>query len=147
MSNRKSKLTMTVTGVNSNMIKIINFLLAVSVLLLISGCVSSGSLTHTQNAPTMEEIYEAHFFTLAYDEKDFVFLHDRDDSSHISEVVVENLEQTFPTLKNPFLVMYVYPHLDAEDGTPIPGYWTTFPMYEQIEFALPGELIDSGDRD
>lgn len=95
----------------------------------------------------MEEIYEAHFVNLAYDEKDFVFLHDRADSSHLSESVVENIEQTFPTLKNPFLVMYVYPHLDAEDGTPIPGYWTTFPMYKQIEFALPREVIDSGDSD
>ena len=95
----------------------------------------------------MEEIYEAHFVSLAYDENDFVFLHDRADSSHLSESVVENIEQTFPTLKNPFLVMYVYPNLDAEDGTPIPGYWTTFPMYEQIEFALPGEVIESGDSD
>lgn len=129
------------------MIKITNFLLAASVLLLISGCMSSGSLTNTQDEPTMEEIYEAHFVNLAYDEKDFVFLHDRADSSHLSESVVETIKQTFPTLKNPFLVMYVYPHLDAEDGTPIPGYWTTFPMYEQIEFALPGEVIDSGDSD
>lgn len=138
---------MTVTDENSNMIKKTNFLLAASVLLLISGCMSSGLMTHSQDAPTMEEIYEAHFVNLAYDEKDFVFLHDRDDSSHFSEAIVENIEQTFPTLKNPFLVMYVYPHLNPDDGTPIPGYWTTFPMYEQIEFALPGEVIDSGERD
>ena len=127
--------------------KINCFLLATLVPLLISGCMSSGSLTHSQDAPTMEEIYEAHFVDLTYDENDFVFLHDREDSSHFSEAVIENIEQTFPTLKNPFLIMYVYPHLDSEDGTPIPGYWTTFPMYEQIEFALPGEVINSGDSD
>lgn len=95
----------------------------------------------------MEEIYEAHFINLAYEKSDYVFLHEREDSSHVSEAVIENTEQTFPTLKNPFLVMYVYPHLDEEDGTPIPGYWTVFPLYEQIQFALPGEETDSGDRD
>lgn len=138
---------MTRTDANSNMNKINCFLLATLVPLLISGCMSSGSLTHSQDSPTMEEIYEAHFVDLTYDEQDFVFLHDREDSSLFSEVFIQNIEHTFPTLKNPFLVMYVYPHLEPEDGTPIPGYWTTFPMYEQIEFALPGEVIDSGDSD
>ena len=138
---------MTATDENLNMTKTTNFFMVVSMLLLVSGCMSSGSISHTKNAHTMEEIYEAHFVNLAYEKSDYVFLHDQEDSSRISESVVDNTKQTFPTLKNPFLVMYVYPHLDPEDGTPKPGYWTAFPMYEQIEFALPGEEIDSGESD
>lgn len=47
-------------------------------------------------------------------------------------------ELLFPTLPNPTLVMYVDPHL-TEDGHPVPGYTTAFPMFERAEYALPGE--------
>ena len=46
----------------------------------------------------------------------------------------------FPRLPNPTLVMYVFPHLAGETGAPVPGYATAFPMYEQVEYALPGEV-------
>lgn len=35
--------------------------------------------------------------------------------------------------------MVVYPHL-ARGTYPVPGYVTTFPMYEQTFYALPGEV-------
>ena len=49
------------------------------------------------------------------------------------------LETRFPHLPNPTLVMYVYPHLSGPGRSPVPGYVTTFPFYERIEYALPGE--------
>lgn len=45
----------------------------------------------------------------------------------------------FKRLPNPDLVMYVYPHLSAGSGYPVPGYSTVLPMYEHVEYALPGE--------
>ena len=36
--------------------------------------------------------------------------------------------------------MYVFPHLAGETRAPVPGYTTAFPMYEQVEYALPGEV-------
>lgn len=48
------------------------------------------------------------------------------------------IEVLFPTLPNPQLILYVFPHL-GEDGAPVPGYATAFPLYEQVEYALPGE--------
>ncbi|MGH7395628.1 MAG: TIGR03751 family conjugal transfer lipoprotein, partial [Candidatus Methylomirabilales bacterium] len=48
------------------------------------------------------------------------------------------IEALFPALPNPQLVLYVYPHL-GEDGAPVPGYATAFPLYERVEYALPGE--------
>ena len=50
------------------------------------------------------------------------------------------IETTFPRLPNPTLVMYVFPHLATEERVPVPGYATTFPMYERVEYALPGEV-------
>ena len=49
------------------------------------------------------------------------------------------IDAIFPRLPNPDLVMYVFPHL-SEQGAPVPGYATSFPMYERIEYALPGEV-------
>jgi len=45
----------------------------------------------------------------------------------------------FARLPNPDLEMYVYPHL-AKGKYPIPGYTTVFPMFESVQYALPGEV-------
>lgn len=51
------------------------------------------------------------------------------------------IQQTFPRLPNPDLVMYVFPHL-ADGNTPVPGYSTVFPFYSQVQYALPGERTE-----
>jgi len=50
------------------------------------------------------------------------------------------IETHFPRLPNPTLVMYIFPHLSGNERTPVPGYVTTFPFYEKVEYALPGEV-------
>ncbi|WP_409160588.1 TIGR03751 family conjugal transfer lipoprotein [Pectobacterium sp. B2J-2] len=52
------------------------------------------------------------------------------------------IQQTFPRLPNPDLVMYVYPHLST-GNTPVPGYSTVFPFYSQVQYALPGERTEA----
>lgn len=54
--------------------------------------------------------------------------------------VHSEIEVLFPTLPNPGLVMYVFPHLAGEEKMPVPGYATSFSMYSKTEFALPGEV-------
>ena len=49
------------------------------------------------------------------------------------------IELTFPRLPNPELVLYVFPHFSPK-GRPIPGYSTSFRLYEKDEYALPGEI-------
>lgn len=44
----------------------------------------------------------------------------------------------FPQVPNPTLVMFVFSHLAGPVGVPMPGYATSFPMYEDIQYALPG---------
>ncbi len=55
------------------------------------------------------------------------------------------MQQRFARLANPDLVMVVYPHL-AKGKYPVPGYVTVFPMYEQTEYALPGEVQEDLQR-
>lgn len=45
----------------------------------------------------------------------------------------------FKRLPNPDLVMYVFPHLGGSEHVPVPGYSTVFPLYEHVQYALPGE--------
>lgn len=52
------------------------------------------------------------------------------------------INNQFPQLPNPNVVMYVYPH-EAGTGynlTPVPGYSTVFPLYQHVYYAMPGEL-------
>ena len=87
----------------------------------------------------MKQIYDRHHEQFQ-DESIFQReLIDFDDTSELKQQVSSEVNSTFPTLKNPMLIMYVFPHVATEDHIPIPGYWTAVPMYERAEFALPGE--------
>ena len=48
----------------------------------------------------------------------------------------------FHRLPNPDLVMYVFPHLAGTDPVPVPGYTTVFPLYQRIQYAMPGERVE-----
>jgi len=45
----------------------------------------------------------------------------------------------FPRLPNPDIAIYVYPHLATKNQVPVPGYATVIPLYERVQYALPGE--------
>jgi conjugative transfer region lipoprotein (TIGR03751 family) len=49
------------------------------------------------------------------------------------------INQIFPRLANPTLVIYIYPHLSGSERHPVPGYSSAFSLYEKTEYALPGE--------
>ena len=48
----------------------------------------------------------------------------------------------FHRLPNPDLVMYVFPHLAGTDPVPVPGYSTVFPLYQRVQYAMPGERLE-----
>ena len=50
------------------------------------------------------------------------------------------IQQQFPRLPNPDLVMYVFPHMTV-GNVQVPGYSTVFPFYSQVQYALPGERV------
>ena len=92
--------------------------------------------------PTMQEIYRGHQIGLrpGQMEREALPLRPPVERSPgpVKESALSQLEHRFPRVPNPDLVMYVFPHL-ANDRYPVPGYFTAFPMYEQVEYQLPGE--------
>jgi conjugative transfer region lipoprotein (TIGR03751 family) len=52
------------------------------------------------------------------------------------------IHRQFHRLPNPDLVMYVFPHLAGTDPVPVPGYTTVFPLYQRVQYAMPGERLE-----
>ena len=57
-----------------------------------------------------------------------------------TRTAANELEVLFPRLPNPDIYIHVLPHLATEARVPVPGYTTAVPLYERVEYALPGEL-------
>ncbi len=115
---------------------------------LLSGCAStSKEEILPQDGLTMQETYEGHFKQLNQSSLESVRgANHRDitpgngDLHGYTRDAGHEIDNLFPRLPNPTLVMYVYPHLTGEGGNPVPGYATAFPMYDGMEYALPGEV-------
>jgi conjugative transfer region lipoprotein (TIGR03751 family) len=116
--------------------------------LVLGGCASTKEAVLPQDGPSMQTIYQQHIqemgtrdpLTLrgALGERPIV---DADGSLHgYTREAYDEIDAVFPRLPNPTLVMYLFPHLAGAESSPVPGYVTTFPLYERIEYALPGEV-------
>jgi len=125
-------------------------LILISALGLISlaGCASTKDTVLPQDGPSMKAIYEGHVQEMnVHDPQDIrgelgnrpILTGDTALQGYTRDVFKE-IDVLFPRLPNPTLVMYVFPHLAGEAHAPVPGYATAFPMYEQVEYALPGEV-------
>ena len=118
----------------------------VLLLFVVGGCSTTMKEVMPENQPSMLEIYRGHNEGTQGDA-----------SAAIRETVIDRpvaagnrdlrgytrtagneIDDLFPRLANPDLVMYVFPHV-AGAGVPVPGYSTVFPMYGSVEYALPGE--------
>ena len=63
----------------------------------------------------------------------------REEGSY-ARTAANELEVLFPRLPNPDIYIYVPPHLATASRLPVPGYTTAVPLYERVEYALPGEM-------
>ena len=127
----------------------------------LAGCASTKESVLPQDGPSMKAIYDIHFESIGVADP-LAIRHelgsrplgnDDEDLAGYSRTALTELETIFPRLPNPTLVMYVFPHLAGIERVPVPGYATTFPLYERIEYALPGEVsngtqpqVQSGQR-
>jgi conjugative transfer region lipoprotein (TIGR03751 family) len=113
----------------------------------LAGCAFSGSKEATipSDGPTMSEVYKQHMSSSAADStawRERLPLREPDDPSltPYTRTAADEIENRFTRLPNPDLVMYVTPHLAGAGRYPVPGYTTAFPMYESVEYAMPGEV-------
>ena len=121
--------------------------------LALGGCASTKESVLPQDGPSMKAIYDTHFEGMGADDP-YVLrrelgtrpLGDDDiDLAGYSRTAHTELKTIFQRLPNPTVVMYVFPHLAGSERVPVPGYATTFTLYERVEYALPGE-VPSGQR-
>ena len=117
-----------------------------SISLVLTGCASTMEAVLPQDGPAMKQIYEEHVQKMGCQDP-LVVRRELGSRPVLSEQAAgyvrdarNEIDTRFPRLPNPTLVMFVYPHLAGEEGVPVPGYATTFPMYERVEYALPGEV-------
>ena len=127
-------------------------LILISALGLISlglaGCASTKDTVLPQDGPSMKAIYEGHLSEMNMHNPQVIrhglgnrpILTGEAALQGYTRDAFKEIEVLFPRLPNPTLVMYVFPHLAGEAHAPVPGYATAFPMYEQVEYALPGEV-------
>jgi conjugative transfer region lipoprotein (TIGR03751 family) len=118
----------------------------------LSGCATSSETAALKNGPTMAQAYTAAM--TGNDSTDGSnqslpglrnALGDsqpmaNQTASAATAQALDQVNMQFPTLPNPTLVMYVYPHFSGNDQAPVPGYYTAFSFYTRIHYALPGEM-------
>lgn len=122
--------------------------------LVLSGCASTKDAVLPQDGPPMKAIYEQHIQEMGARDPLVVRealgnrpVVDGDGALHgYTRDAYNEIDTTFPRVPNPSLVMYVFPHLAGNEQVPVPGYVTTFPMYERVEYALPGEVPSQRQR-
>ena len=64
------------------------------------------------------------------------------DLTSYTRTAQNEIQRQFQRLPNPDLVMYVFPHLAGTDPVPVPGYSTVFPLYQRVQYAMPGERVE-----
>lgn len=117
------------------------------VLISLAGCAASKDTILPLYGASMKTIYTEHFndigmrdtMSVRKELKARPLNTDAADLGGYTRHAFNELDAHFPRLPNPTLVMYVFPHLAGAERVPVPGYATTFPMYRQVEYALPGE--------
>ena len=120
--------------------------------LVLAGCASTKDTVLPQDGPSIEAIYEGHVHEMNAGNPQVIrgelgsrSIVSGDAALHgYTRDAFNEIDVLFPRLPNSTLVMFIFPHLAGDAGAPVPGYTTAFPMYEQVEYALPGEVRSQG---
>ncbi len=116
-------------------------------LTLLAGCSTTKEDVIPQGGPDMQRIYEQHM-QRSSGRNDPMQLREglnralKPGKGHLHDFTREaanEINQVFPLLPNPQMVLYIFPHLSIE-GAPVPGYTTAFPLYPVDQYAMPGEV-------
>ena len=116
--------------------------------LVLAGCASTKEAVLPQDGPSMKAIYEGHIQEMNARDPQVIrselgnrpILTGEAALQGYTREAFNEIDVRFPRLPNPTLVMYIFPHLAGKTQAPVPGYATAFPLYEQTEYALPGEV-------
>jgi len=116
------------------------------VVLGLTACATSKEDVIPQDGPDMQTIYDTHQRNAGAQRHlitqraglDRSIARGAGDLRDFTQQASNEIEQVFPLLPNPQMVLFVFPHLSNE-GAPVPGYTTAFPLYAIDQYAMPGE--------
>jgi len=109
---------------------------------LMLGCSTKEKVFKKEDTKTMKQIYNEKFSERKAVDKQTRDLREQTSTENqvdYTRTASSELTTLFPEIPNPKLSMYVYPHI-TPSNLPVPGYSTTFFMFKERYFALPGEL-------
>lgn len=105
---------------------------------LIMGCSSQKLIPNT--GERIIDVYTQHVGSTDTVHKMFRDVrNDRRDLKGYTRDANNEINQKFPMLPNPELSIYIFPHFSRK-GHPVPGYSSSYLMYEKNEYAMPGEF-------
>lgn len=110
--------------------------------LVLSGCSSSVNTWQAGKGASMASVYrqamhQSNGATLTAVRRQLPRTVVVSNRQHLSATSYRN---HFALLPNPIIHMHVYAHLAGEQQVPVPAYDTQFPFYQQVHYALPGEV-------
>lgn len=114
-------------------------------LCLISGCAYQKTpFELAQDGPTMKQNYEAHLSGKKPQKNNVMSIGNTDISRNLENDInyFNSVERAYKRLANPEFEMYIYPHRATTHGVIIPGYSVNFPMYDKVQYSLPGDRTD-----
>ena len=118
--------------------RILMALISATLLLNLAGCTHLISSRMPSGSISMTQIYDEEI----NGNSDRSVVSEKNSLEQFRAQNQENfVDASFPRLANPDIAMYVYPHLAGNENNQIliPGYWTRFPLYNEVHYALPGE--------
>lgn len=121
--------------------------------LAISGCTTDKDRLLPHGQQTMLDIWDANASSAKHSPTDSQLFQARStlhralneptqDHTAYTRTAQNEIYIQFKRLPNPDLVMYVFPHLAGSDPVPVPGYSTVFPLYQRVQYAMPGERTE-----
>lgn len=121
-------------------------LFVIAAALSLTACATSKEEVIPQDGPDMVTLYDSHQRAAGAQRNltqqraglDRPIARGAGDLYAYTQNASNEIDQVFPLLPNPQMVLFVFPHLSAE-GAPVPGYATAFPMYQIDQYAMPGE--------
>lgn len=125
-----------------------NIVVLILTAMLLGGCLASPEELLPTEGHSMRDVWDKNVGDsqlYAYrsqdgrrlDPVDYVANKEAHSYTRTAENEIENL---FPKLPNPDLIMYIYPHLSSSgEPLPVPGYSTVIPFYSRVQYAMPGE--------
>jgi len=114
-------------------------LLTIGLISMITGCSSTPNVV-PDSGPSTLDVYKSHMNSTTSQKRMYRKIRDKNiDLVGYTRDSSNEINLIFPKLPNPEIVMFIFPHMTNKDR-PVPGYSTSFMMYDKIEYAMPGEI-------